>query len=101
MTRPAVPTRCLGVFNVGAPAAGPFCGARGGFVGDMLNELLNSCFDNRPFTGPAVRMGIHGAITGAVLGFEIRLIHGPVVDFRELVLSRRDMVAFICRYVSA
>ncbi|MFI7536759.1 GDSL-type esterase/lipase family protein [Streptosporangium sp. NPDC049376] len=64
---------CLGAFNVGAPAAAPFCGALGGFVGGMIGELLNAYFDNRPFTDPAVwtealAVGIHGAITGAVLG---------------------------------
>ena len=63
---------CLGLFNVGAPAAGPVCGAVAGGLSAGVAELFSAYMDGKPIDsevwGNALGSAFWGAVGGAFTG---------------------------------
>ncbi|WP_432832370.1 FG-GAP-like repeat-containing protein [Dactylosporangium sp. CA-092794] len=79
---------CLAVFNVGAVAAAPVCGAISGGLAAGVGELVGAALNKKPIDnevwGAAVAAAIWGAVSGAAAGL---LANTLSTTTRELVSS--------------
>ncbi|MEU7844290.1 GDSL-type esterase/lipase family protein [Micromonospora sp. NPDC049114] len=78
---------CLAFFNVGAPAAAPFCGAVSGAFAGAFGELTSAGVDGHPIDadvwGKAAGAALWGALGGAITGGLMQILSKSTRPFIE------------------
>ncbi|MFG2936708.1 fibronectin type III domain-containing protein [Streptomyces sp. NPDC048282] len=64
----AITAGCLALFNVGAAAAAPVCGALAGGISSALGEIISAALDKKPIDAEVWGAAMGTAVWGAVLG---------------------------------